>query len=434
MNPSKRVFWRSLALTSLSASLIVACSFPEHSFIDDSEFYGSGGTGASGGSAGLGGTGNNTSGGAAGDGGAGAVGGSAGTSAGGSAGSAGMGGAGGTTGGTAGMAGSAGSSGGTGLEDCTNGVDDDGDNKADCEDAKCQSVGYQCLALPSGWDGPVALYEGPNTSVSCSGGFTTLGPGGGKDLNAPNAACSACTCGAPSGTITCKFPDISVYENASCGSGNRWTFSGSDLEMNGVKSGDCFGAQDPFVGPNGELPNASATTRPPTTGGSCVPGGGAPTTPTATWNTNARSCAQTVTPTGCGSNTCVPPTAGIFNGGQCVYKDGDQSCPTGAFTFKHLYYTDYDDTRGCGACTCGTPTDVTCNGSKLEVWTGSGCSGSPDGTVSTPGTTCAPVSTSSDKSFKYTAGTASGGNCPPDGGQPTGGATPKTPVTFCCTK
>ena len=32
------------------------------------------------------------------------------------------------------------------------------------------------------------------------------------------------------------------------------------------------------------------------------------------------------------------------------------------------------------------------------------------------------------------AGTASGGNCPPDGGQPTGGATPKTPVTFCCTK
>ncbi len=448
MNSTKRTFWRSLALTGLAASLGAACSFPEHNFIDDSEFYASGGTGAgaSGGTAGQGGSGNNTSGGnsgssaggasgSSGQGGTAAEGGVGGTT-GGNAGSAGMGATGGTTGGTGGMAGNAGSSGGTGLEDCTNGVDDDGDNKADCEDTKCQSVGYQCLALPDGWDGPVALYEGPNTSVTCEGNYATGGPNGGKNLNAPNAMCSACSCGAPNGAITCHFPDLSVYENASCGGGYRWTFAGADLETNGVQSGDCFGAQDPFSGPNGELPSAASTTAPPTTGGSCVPSGGAPTTPSPSWNTNARSCALSggIAPTGCGTNSCVPPTAGGFNLGACVYKDGDQSCPTGSFSFKHLYYTDSNDSRDCTACTCGTPTGVTCNGAKFEIWSGSSCSGTADGTVSTPGSTCAPVSNSTDKSFKYTVGTASGGTCTPAGGQPTGGATPTNPVTFCCTK
>lgn len=438
--------WRSVALTSLAASLVVACSFPEHSFIPDDEFNNGGnagngnagtGAGTSGGSSGVGGNAGNSSGGTgavggdAGAAGTAAQGGTAGTS--GEGGSAGIGGGGTGGGGTGGMAGTGGSSGGTGTEDCTNGVDDDGDNKADCEDTKCQSVGYKCFALPAGWQGPVALYEGPDTSKSCSGSYGLGGPGGGKDLNAPNLSCSACSCGSPTGSITCHFPDINVLQGAAC-SGAGWTFDGASLESGGVTSGACFGSIDPFLGPNGELPGSAETTAPPTTGGSCTPSGGVPTTPNTGWNTNAVSCSQTAAPTGCGANTCVPPTGSAFNRGSCVYQDGDQACPTGGFTFKHLFYTDYDDGRSCSACTCGSPNSVICNGAKLEIWNGASCSGSPEGTVATPGTSCATLTANQEKHFKYTVGTASGGKCDPAGGQPTGSATPKLPITFCCTK
>lgn len=437
MNPTSPKIWRSVVLTSVAAALGVACSFPEHTFIPDDEFNsgGNSGTGnaSSGGASGssTGGDSGSSSGGSSGSSGQGGAGGTSG-----SAGSAGVGGATGGTGGAAGASGSAGSSGGTGLEDCTNGVDDDDDNKADCEDPKCQGAGYQCLALPSGWEGPVQLAEGTDLStLNCGGNYPNIGPRPGTDLNVPNAQCSACTCGTPTGAITCHFPDISLYENNACGAGYRWTFTGADLEMNGVTSGSCFGAQDPFTGPNGELPTAAATTTPPTTGGSCVPGGGAPTKPSTSWNTQARSCAGPTggnMATGCGTNTCVPPAAGQYNRGVCVYQDGDQACPSGVFSHKYVYYTGTDDTRGCTACSCNEPTGVTCNGARLEVSAGASCKVTPDGTVTTPGTTCAAVASSSEQSFKYIVGTATGGMCPPVGGQPTGTATPTSPITFCC--
>ena len=136
--------------------------------------------------------------------------------------------------------------------------------------------------------------------------------------------------------------------------------------------------------------------------------------------------------TGCGTNTCVPPAAGAYNRGVCVYQDGDQTCPSGVFSHKYLYYTGTMDTRACTSCSCSEPTGVTCNGARLEVSGGASCKASPDGTVTTPGTTCAGVTNATEQSFKYIVGTPSGGNCPPTGGQPTGGATPDMPITFCC--
>lgn len=58
--------------------------------------------------------------------------------------------------------GGGGGGGATGVEDCANGDDDDGDGLTDCADPDCGAVGYACVAAPpSGWSGPVAIYEGP---------------------------------------------------------------------------------------------------------------------------------------------------------------------------------------------------------------------------------------------------------------------------------
>ncbi|MEZ4375044.1 MAG: hypothetical protein R3B07_29805 [Polyangiaceae bacterium] len=445
---------RSVALTSLAASLVVACSFPEHSFIPDDEFNnggnagngnaGSGGTGAStsGGSSGnsFGGDAGSTSGGTSGVGGdAGAAGtaaqgGTGGTS--GQGGSAGIGGGG--TGGAAGMAGTGGSSGGTGTEDCTNGVDDDGDNKADCEDTKCQSVGYQCLALPPGWNGPVEVYAGSASPPGCTGSFPLTSINAFQDLNVPMATCSACTCTNPTGA-TCKVPVLKLYSDSACSSGIVWSLTGG---QNGETLDELFAMNacvnsSVSAGPGGELPGAVGSELPPTTGGSCIPGGGAATRPPTSWNTKVRGCGGPDggwQAAGCGANTCVPPSAGAFNRGLCVYQVGDVSCPSGAFSSKSVYYQNSNDQRACTACTCDSPVGVTCSGAKLDAWNGLGCAGSVAATVNPPGIDCKAVATGAEKSFKYTVGTATGGSCPPQGGQPTGTATPVDAVTFCCTQ
>src|SRR5262245_6655050 len=60
----------------------------------------------------------------------------------------------------------------TGDEDCTNGVDDNGDGLIDCADPRC-SPGFACVSIiPTGWQGYVALYHGPSKDdPRCEGQF-----------------------------------------------------------------------------------------------------------------------------------------------------------------------------------------------------------------------------------------------------------------------
>jgi hypothetical protein len=82
-----------------------------------------------------------------------------------------------------------------GAEDCTNGVDDDCNGKVDCADPACGA--FTCIApVPSGWLGPVALWQGPSGSAhpSCPTPFgNRIDANGG--LNSLPAMCG-CTCAA----------------------------------------------------------------------------------------------------------------------------------------------------------------------------------------------------------------------------------------------
>lgn len=404
------------------AALAVACSFPEHTYIDDSQFYDAG----SGASSGHGGAGGSSGVGAAGGVGGGTAG--VGASGGGGASGGASGGVGGSVGGSGGVAGN------TGDEDCNNGIDDDGDNKADCEDPKCQAVGYQCVALPDGWDGPVALYEG-TTPPACQGNYPTTEVGAFKSLVAPPASCGACTCTTPAG-VSCGVPHMLLLDSASCSGGNGWEIDFVNGAVT-LPEDQCANYNLDPGSTSPQPPLSASSLKPATTGGSCAPGGGTPTLPPTSWTTRARGCGEPSggsKAAGCGANTCMPPAGGAFNRGACVYQQGDVACPSGSFSSKFVYSQGVDDQRGCSSCSCGSPDGVECPGSKLEVWSSAGCSGAPAGTINTPGDgSCIDVTTTLTPGLKYKKGTASGGSCPASGGLPTGSATATQPITFCCT-
>src|SRR5689334_5880623 len=75
-------------------------------------------------------------------------------------------------------------------EDCTNGVDDNDDGLIDCADPGCS--GYACVSvIPMGWQGYVALYDGPAAKdPGCGGDFPrSVFTGTGSLVNSP-AKCS----------------------------------------------------------------------------------------------------------------------------------------------------------------------------------------------------------------------------------------------------
>jgi len=228
-----------------------------------------------------------------------------------------------------------------------------------------------------------------------------------------------------------------LLDSASCGAGSGWEIDFLNASMMTLPPDQCANYNLDPGGTNPSPPISATSVAPPTTGGSCAPGGGTPTLPPTSWTTRVRGCGEPsggFAATGCGSNSCLPPANGAFNRGVCVYQQGDVACPAGSFSSKFVYNQGVDDQRGCSSCSCGTPTGVDCQGDKLEVWNSAGCAGAPAGTISNPGDgSCINIATSLTPGLRYSLGTASGGTCPASGGLPTGGATANQPITFCCT-
>ncbi len=394
----------------------VGCSFPDHTFVDDSQFYAQGGAGAAG--AGNGGTGNSGGTGAT-EGGTGATG---------------------ATGGNPG-----GGGGGTGNENCTNGVDDDGDNFVDCADPDCQS-GYTCVSsVPAGWTGPVALYDGSDTAPGCnaSGGYPTQKLGANSGIDGGTAVCPTCTCTTPP-TLACSA-NLVFFESSSCGVGSCWgSGAGCPGTTPNVATSAC-GPQAFCQLPGGVKPQGVIVTA-VTADGSCTVGStGTKQIPAPTWTNTVRACGDAPTAGGgCGSGVCVPAPPSPFEGSPCIYKTGDNSCPA-AFPTKKLANQNFQDTRTCTACTCGAIGGATCSGGTVKFYTDDFCGVNeqaftvggchaltPDPTPSAPLLQCnnLPADT---RSAVLSGATLSGtGNCPPAGGSVSGAVLPIDPITFCC--
>jgi len=391
----------------------VGCSFPERTFIDDSEFYNTAGVGAVGG------------------GGTGATGGG-GTDGGGT---------GATDGGGTGATG-----GGTGNEDCTNGVDDDGDSKVDCEDTDCQT-GFTCAPVtPTGWTGPVAFYEGTDAPPDClnSGGYPTLKQNAKSGLDGGTATCPTCSCDPPTGA-TCSG-DIYVYNQTNC-TGNQWAPTGGGPTAT-ISTADTCKNFPNLCYDNTSKPQGARLQNVVFSGGTCqAKSTGQKTIPTATWTNSVRACGDAPgSGAGCGTGVCLPRPSAPFGSSLCIFKLGDTACPA-PFSTKKLSNLNFTDNRDCEVCGCGNAAGGSCSNPVATLYTDSnGCTATaqtitgegtcialtadPDPNPSNPNcpTTGDPAET---RAGKFSA-TPTGGTCPTTGGTVTGAATATEPVTFCC--
>ena len=111
-----------------------------------------------------------------------------------------------------------------GREDCTNGVDDNGDGEIDCADPQC-TPDYECVpTVPTDWTGyfRVNTAANPSAHVPCPDGgapTTTF------ESPAGAAQCTACTCDSLTGA-TCDPPPLRCFvgsNNCSSGGGSDWT-------------------------------------------------------------------------------------------------------------------------------------------------------------------------------------------------------------------
>ena len=259
------------------------------------------------------------------------------------------------------------------TEDCFDGIDNDGDGLADCDDPKCAAVTECVDPIPVGWGtyNYVVIGEGdPAMPVMCPTfaptaaytGFSTLVPG--------SASCTDCGCDSPTGQ-TCDLttdlngikPGIQFAQvkDAPCAGGTVTQIT--ELTTPGPLpwSPQCSAVD---AAPGGQMCSGHACNQsiyvalPTVSGGMCNANGGMLQKQAASWQTAAAGCGG-VHAAGCtNGKKCMPKGMVPFNYTACIGKAGDQTCPA-PFTKKHTYYTDFDDTRGCTKCNCESPTGGT---------------------------------------------------------------------------
>ncbi len=314
-----------------------------------------------------------------------------------------------------------------------------GDVEASAHDAVADTTpdaGCTCMAIPSGWTGPRALYEGDSNAPAptCAGAYGSKSFAGNASLVAPPASCTACACGGQTGA-KCGA-ELAYYTNA-CGS----TSTGCGSENFALLAGTCQGLGTGSGACAGRYVQSFAAVTLQEAVGSCAPSGGTPNGGTASWNTTAVACSPLTTPPpgSCDAGQlCAPATPAPFSH-LCITAPGAQSCPSGTpFTSQYVYYTGIEDTRSCTACSCGTPVNVCSASGTVSFWTAYNCSGTPTGTYTINDVNASVCQVLPMMSY-YSTWTPSSfvpGSCPASGGSPTGTVTAdaSTAVTFCCTQ
>ncbi|NUP13604.1 MAG: hypothetical protein HOW73_46810 [Polyangiaceae bacterium] len=359
----------------------------------------------------------------------------------------------GATGGAGGEDGGGGSTSSTvDLEVCTNGVDDDADGDIDCGDTGCSDE-VSCVAPPpEGWTGPFLVYEGPSGGFAgCPAEYPDTDFQGNSGLVAPDATCSACTCGAPQNQ-QCNMPALFSTGDAMCGQG---TFCSGDMPLPPGWTGACNGNTQFPGGQTTCGMNANATCSSSTgvacnqsvsmnamtvTPGSCTPGTSTPTTQPPSWSNLVVACGNpTVVAAGCnGDFTCLPKPGPDFIDGLCIAAPGVQACPSGAFTNQHVFHTGFTDDRDCSTCSCASSSGATCT-ANVTIY-----SNNQVNTCTAPIATLSISNSAGDcenlsgnpaiATHSATITGPTGGTCAPSGGAPIGSADPDPDLakTFCC--
>ena len=282
---------------------------------------------------------------------------------------------------------------------------------------------YGCVAaVPLGWQGPLALYLGPDPAPACTQNFAGPFYDGHSGLNAGAASCG-CSCQSAQG-VQCSPVTISFANAATCSATSLACASTT------LSPSTCT-AIDARVNCTGVTVDMSAGLSDPS-GGSCPPFP-SNSVPVATWSANGRACVSAVAPGGQSDcprgSVCSPQSASPFQAGLCVAQSGDVACPMTEYTAKHVLFGSIDDTRGCSPCTCGAVVGASCRG-VVEVHQQSGAGKCAGALVQYPlPYSCDAAQQPGDFLL---AVTPSGGICQPSVATATGMATPARAMTFCC--
>ena len=292
------------------------------------------------------------------------------------------------------------------VENCSNGMDDDQDGDVDCADSACSA--YRCLAVPSGWTGPITVTEGSTVPSSCPAPYVSEQVEGDSGrLTWQPASCAPCVCG-----------------GISCGSAQpamrAFPFPDCDDQIGSfpmtMTSGQCHSA----------VISAHVTSVPGEVGTCRVTSGGPPPTSTpqpAFWSERTLGCGLSAPSAGgcASSQVCAPATpAGFEQNTYCIHRTGTHTCPAD-YPTQRMVYDGYSSTRTCAACgPCGTVGSC----GRITRYAESGCTGASVTTTSTikcwSGSTYATARWSPDI------------RCTASGGGAIGTVTGRAPVTVCC--
>jgi hypothetical protein len=298
--------------------------------------------------------------------------------------------------------------GGSGVEDCTNGVDDDGDGDVDCADSDCAMTGYSCAApAPVGWSGPEVLFEQPGATGStpdCPASYPHLDFVGGASPSGDPATCAPCVCEPPN--PTCDATQFQTFSAKMC----KGTMTSLD-----TPSGACVTLGMPASVIVGKAQQGSLD---------CAVTGGEATIPPLTWASRAVACGGASLGAGCEVGVCAPRPQAPFGQRLCVWQSGDQACP-GGYPQKRTLAQVKDD-RGCSACGCTTENPPACT-VTTTLYSDATCQ---TAIIDTPAPdTCASLVPA--QSVKVDVTSTGGASCAASGGTPTGGVQ-ESVTTFCC--
>lgn len=244
----------------------------------------------------------------------------------------------------------------TGDELCFNGIDDDGDDLADCADDNCAPAAL-CVPLPenSNFAAGVVVAADEPCPPGFDGGETVIHRG----LTAPDE-CTGCGCTA--GASKC-IAELWYYNNPdSCTLDKEQT---SGIFSREIAAFTCDSMPINDNSGTGTTEGARANI---ITSATCTPNG--TTTPApVSWTESKKFCAASKIGSGCSAGSvCVAKQQPEV---QCILANGSKTCDQYTVA-EGDWYTDVVDTRTC-TCECSATGD--CSDVSVSVGTDFGCEG-----------------------------------------------------------
>jgi hypothetical protein len=297
--------------------------------------------------------------------------------------------------------------------DCLDGLDNNGDGLADCQDPTCSDRAVCVPAAPGGDTVGVLATD------ACPLNFNAPHPEN-QGLSAP--ACDGCSCRA---TQTCSV--TAYFDTTSCTPGS--TTVGLTTTKNSDGIGESIGCATVA-----SLSPVSVEISTPSTGAGACTAIGTPYVPGKSWTLSRKFCGAERSSASCGTGqVCVAkpqPGAAI-----CLRIPGDgATCPDG---YKggtvSTWYGDASDDRTCTGCDCGQPSQPGNCGtftSAVATSTSAGCPlnvGDSSVNVGTCGTVMTPVT-----AIEWRFPGLSFPSCANLNYTSSGAATPVDPATICC--